>query len=70
MTLHVMLTKDGQEARSERGLCGSAVAGLSFNQIPRDGRQRPHLCPVCRSLALKVAATGYETVCSMGATHN
>lgn len=69
MTLHLMLTGQGQEARSPRGLCGSTVAGLSFGEILGDRGRRPQLCPVCRSLALKVAATGHETVCSVGATH-
>jgi hypothetical protein len=70
MMLHVMLLGRGQEGRSSRGLCGSTAAGLSVSGISRDRERKVHLCPVCRALALKVAATGHETVCSVGATHD
>jgi hypothetical protein len=68
MMLHVMLAGHGQSARAPKGLCGATVAGLYFSKVMGEGRRRPHLCPVCRSLALKVASTGYEVACSMAAT--
>ena len=71
MTLHVMLTRHELETRSLTGLCGATVTGLYLGKIPVDGgARRPHLCPTCRSLALKVAANGHETVCSVGSTHS
>jgi hypothetical protein len=66
--LHVMLLGRGQQGRSSRGLCGSTAAGLSVSMISSDRERKLLFCPVCRSLALKVAATGHETVCSVGAT--
>jgi hypothetical protein len=68
--LHVMLAGHGHEARAPRGLCGATVAGLYFSKVAGVGGRRPHLCPVCRSLALKVAAPGYEVACSIAATHS
>jgi hypothetical protein len=68
MMLHVMLAGHGQSARAPRGLCGATVAGFYFSKLPGNGERRPHLCPVCRSLALKVASAGYEVACSMAAT--
>ena len=67
--LHVMLTGQGREAPSPRGLCGAAVAALYLSRIPSGGGRKRHLCPDCRALALKVAAGGNETVCAVGATH-
>jgi hypothetical protein len=66
--LHVMLTGQGQQSRSPKGLCGAPVAGLYFSKIAGDGVGRRHLCPSCRALALKAAAPGRELTCSVGAT--
>ena len=63
MVLHVMLA-----GHARLGLCGATVAGLYFSKVPGEGGRRLHLCPVCRSLALKVAPTGYEIAGSVGAT--
>jgi hypothetical protein len=65
MMLHVMLAGPGHKARAPRGLCGAAVAGFYFSKLPGNGERRPHLCPVCRSLALKVAPTRHEAACAM-----
>lgn len=70
MMLHVMLAGHGQSARVPKGLCGATVAGLYFSKVSGEGGRRPHLCPICRALALKVASAGDAVVCSMAATHS
>lgn len=64
--LHVMLT--GQSGGPPKGLCGAAVKNLYVSKVPADGKRRPDLCPVCRTLALKAKST-YEAAIAGGAGH-
>ena len=64
---HVMLA--AYAGAPPKGLCGATVRDFYVSKVRADGKRRPDLCPVCRSLALKTESR-YGAMAAGSAAHS